>query len=188
MLVDRKVQVNRSKSRAESVSNGPRIVLHQQEMQGQQEEQGQQQQESYHMDCARLPLDVLNVSDLQTDEALNIDTVMEMVQRWWYNCHAMMINHDDDDPKNYHFHNNIKNNDDKKKSRKEDIQKVVVLVENNDHDHDEIQKVEAFHEKKLQRLFKDAAARALLTHRGRHPNRIVHGGASSSAVVVVKKK
>jgi hypothetical protein len=68
MLVDRKVQPNRSKSRAESLLEPPKGT------------------EEYVLDCAKLPLDVLNVSDLKSDEALNIDTVMEMMQRWWMNC------------------------------------------------------------------------------------------------------
>jgi hypothetical protein len=65
MLVDRKVQPNRSKSRAESVLESQKGLI---------------------LDCAKLPLDALNVSDLKSDEALNIDTVMEMIQRWWVNC------------------------------------------------------------------------------------------------------
>lgn len=68
MLVDRKVQPNRSKSRAESLLEPSKGT------------------EEYVLDCAKLPLDVLNVSDLKSDEALNIDTVMEMMQRWWMNC------------------------------------------------------------------------------------------------------
>jgi hypothetical protein len=68
MLVDRKVQPNRSKSRAESL------------------QESQKRTEECVLNCAKLPLDALNVSDLKVDETLNIDTVMEMMQRWWMNC------------------------------------------------------------------------------------------------------
>jgi hypothetical protein len=71
MLVDRKVQPNRSKSRAKSVLES---------------QKGLTMTDQTVLDCAKLPLDALNVSDLKSDEALNIDTVMEMIQRWWVNC------------------------------------------------------------------------------------------------------
>ena len=120
MLVDRKVQPNRSKLRAESLG---RPTANDAELQG----------SSSHMDeivPMQLPLDSLNVSDLSDDEPLNIDTVMEMMQRWWINS-----------------------NDGGGSS-----------------------------EDKMKMFFRDAAARALLTHRQRHPNRTLHGGASSGAV------
>jgi hypothetical protein len=119
MLVDRKVQPNRSKIRAQSLN--------------QQSSSVHDDESSTHIrDLAiipmQLPLDVLNVSDVSTDEPLNIDTVLELMERWWMNI-------------------KLKNGD----------------SETN---------------RKL--LFRDAAARALLTHRQRHPNRTIHGGASES--------
>ncbi len=110
MLVDRKVQLNRSKQRAESLFS--------------QSEQGSDggNTDGCSIVPVQLPLDVLNVKDLSEDEPLNIDTVMEMMERWWINCSRGT------EGKNY---------------------------------------------------FIDASARALLTHRQRHPKRVIHGGAKS---------
>ena len=132
MLVDRKVKQNRSKSRAEE-------IIHKQSCDDDKTNVSEQEKESVkddqnvltsHLTCARLPLDALNTSDLGSDEALNIDTVLEMIQRWWYN---------------YGKHSNsITTNEDNNKSN-------------------------------LQlKLFQDAAARAMLTHRNRHPKRTIH--------------
>lgn len=59
MLIDRRVTSNRSLQRAEELLN-----IH----------------------AARLPLDELNVKDLTSEEPLNVDCVMELMQRWWWNC------------------------------------------------------------------------------------------------------
>jgi len=113
MLVDRKVQPNRSKIRAESLLKEIADV-----------ESSAAVKEAAIVPF-QLPLDALNVSDLSQDEPLNIDTVMEMIERWWVNA---KFSDGDTDAK-----------------------------------------------RKLQ--FRDAAARALMTHRQRHPNRTLHGGA-----------
>lgn len=79
MLVDRKIQPNRSKSRAESLMelrSGDGITIN--------------EEVAYisTIKCGRLPLDVLNVSDLHSNEPLNIDTVLELMQRWWFNVNT----------------------------------------------------------------------------------------------------
>lgn len=109
MLVDRKVQPNRSKSRAEAI-------------------QINDEEQCMSIETKQLPLKALNVSDLSQDEPLNIDTVMEMMERWWIN---------------------VKYRDGSSESKR------------------------VLH-------FRDAAARSLLTHRQRHPNRTIHGGSSQS--------
>jgi hypothetical protein len=114
MIVDRKVQPNRSKIRAESL--GSKNIM----------EESSVNVKDAAIIPMQLPLDALNVSDLSTDEPLNIDTCLEMMERWWVNT----------------------------------------KFKNTDNDAD--RKV----------LFRDAAARALLTHRQRHPNRTLHGGAT----------
>ncbi|GFH50329.1 hypothetical protein CTEN210_06805 [Chaetoceros tenuissimus] len=105
MLVDRKVQPNRSKSRAESI-------------------QINDEEQTMSIEPKQLSLNALNVSDLSQDEPLNIDTVMEMMERWWINA----------------------------KYRDGSSESKRILH------------------------FRDAAARSLLTHRQRHPNRTIHGG------------
>ena len=55
MLIDRRVQPNRSNERAEMIE----------------------------ITAARLPMDELNVEGLETNEALNVDTVLEMIVCWW---------------------------------------------------------------------------------------------------------
>ena len=55
MLIDRRVQPNRSNERAEMIE----------------------------ITAARLPMDELNVEGLETNEALNVDTVLEMMLYWW---------------------------------------------------------------------------------------------------------
>ena len=109
MLVDRKVQPNRSKSRAESI-------------------QINDEEQTMSIKPKQLPLNALNVSDFSQDEPLNIDTVMEMMERWWINA----------------------------KYRDGSSESKRILH------------------------FRDAAARSLLTHRQRHPNRTIHGGSSQS--------
>ena len=59
MLVDRHTIANRSQQRAENILG---------------------------MKAAQLPLKELNVTGLYSNEPLNVDTVMEMMQRWWWNC------------------------------------------------------------------------------------------------------
>lgn len=80
MLVDRRVSPNRSKRRAAasnaSLAHTTTIIL------------TAGNTRSMMIQCARLPLDALNVSDLGTDEALNIDTALEIMQRWWSNYYA----------------------------------------------------------------------------------------------------
>jgi hypothetical protein len=121
MLVDRKVQPNRSKLRAESLIPQD----HKDDSEG--------TLDSTMIQPVQLPLDALNVKDLSEDEPLNIDTVMEMMQRWWLNSHSHSIAHTEPS---------------------------------------------ALQRKKY---FVDAAARSLLTHRQRHPNRVIHGGVSSGS-------
>ena len=110
MLVDRKVQPNRSKSRAESIQIN------------------NDKQHYMSIEPKQLPLKALNVSDLSQDEPLNIDTVMEMMERWWINA--------------------------KYRDGSSDSKRIL--------------------------CFRDAAARSLLTHRQRHPNRTIHGGSSKN--------
>eukprot|EP00956_Cyclotella_meneghiniana_P014434 scaffold21566_cov73-Cyclotella_meneghiniana.AAC.15 len=59
MLIDRRITSDRSRKRAE---------------------------ESLNLRAMKLPLDVLNVKEMSSDEPLNVDTVMELMQRWWVNC------------------------------------------------------------------------------------------------------
>ena len=136
MLVDRKVQPNRSRKRAESLlaGNGSGNQTARTSMSSCSENPnvngGEEEDDETQMIPilpTQLPLDALNVQELSADEPLNIDTVMEILERWWQHSH------------------------------------------NEDRIGSETQRV---------RNFKDAAARALLTHRQRHPNRVVHGGVS----------
>lgn len=152
MLVDRKVQHDRSKSRAEQIVRQKgvepddckpshatsNISSH---------EHGEYSLSS-HLHCARLPLDALNVSDLGSDEALNIDTVLEMVQRWWFNnCQLLDI---------------VRHNGETLKptpTQRKESDQMKLFSNASEHQ---------------LKLFKDAACRALLTHRNRHPNRTIH--------------
>ena len=59
MLIDRRITTDRSRVRAE---------------------------ETLKIKAAKLPLDELNVKELTSQEPLNVDTVMELMQRWWWNC------------------------------------------------------------------------------------------------------
>ena len=61
MLIDRRVQPNRSNERANSIE----------------------------ITAARLPMDELNVEGLETNEALNVDTVLEMIVCWWDNVDGL---------------------------------------------------------------------------------------------------
>mmetsp|Transcript_6607 Transcript_6607/g.14315 ORF Transcript_6607/g.14315 Transcript_6607/m.14315 type:complete len:342 (+) Transcript_6607:125-1150(+) len=63
MLIDRRVSTNRSLQRAEEMLN-----IH----------------------AARLPLDELHVKNLTSEEPLNVDCVMELMQRWWWNCDRLL--------------------------------------------------------------------------------------------------
>lgn len=137
MIVDRKIQNNRSKSRAEkiivNIQNLEQLLIDDNDIKESSERKGNEQEiivPNLNFECTRLPLDALNVSDLGSDEALNIDTVLEMVQRWWYNCGNDAM----------HSPNPRSSSSDNMGSK----------------------------------FFVDAAARALLTHRNRHPNRTIH--------------
>lgn len=59
MLIDRRITSDRSRKRAEA---------------------------SLQLRALKLPLDELNVKELDCNEPLNVDTVMELMQRWWANC------------------------------------------------------------------------------------------------------
>ena len=59
MLIDRRITTNRSRLRAE---------------------------ETLKIYTVRLPLAELNVKELKSEEPLNVDVVMELMQRWWWNC------------------------------------------------------------------------------------------------------
>lgn len=59
MLIDRRITEDRSRRRAE---------------------------ESLKIRAAKLPLDELRVTELSSCEPLNVDTVMELMQRWRWNC------------------------------------------------------------------------------------------------------
>lgn len=59
MLIDRRITSDRSRKRAE---------------------------ETLNLRAVKLPLDVLNVKEMNSEEPLNVDTVMELMQRWWANC------------------------------------------------------------------------------------------------------
>jgi hypothetical protein len=59
MLIDRRITSDRSRKRAE---------------------------ETLNLRAVKLPLDEMNVKEMSSDEPLNVDTVMELMQRWWFNC------------------------------------------------------------------------------------------------------
>ena len=63
MVIDRRITTDRSRIRAE---------------------------ETLKLRAARLPLDDLNVKELTSHEPLNVDTCMELMQRWWWNCDKVM--------------------------------------------------------------------------------------------------
>ncbi|KAL7470686.1 hypothetical protein ACHAXS_011076 [Conticribra weissflogii] len=63
MLIDRRITSNRSLQRAEEILN---------------------------IRAARLPLDELRVKELTSEEPLNVDCVMELMQRWWWNCDRLL--------------------------------------------------------------------------------------------------
>jgi len=160
MLVDRKVQANRSKQRVESLEvpvpapasnlNGDSSVTPVPD--GDNIEQATETAtetttaDNALIEGARLPLEVLNVSDLGTDEPLNIDTVMEMIQRWWFNLDDI------------HTSNSC---------CIDSIQVDTSIISN------------VNSETQLTSICRDALARSMLTHRQRHPNRTIHGGAST---------
>jgi len=62
MLIDRRITTDRSRIRAE---------------------------ETLNLRAAKLPLSMLNVKELTSQEPLNVDTAMELMQRWWWNCDKM---------------------------------------------------------------------------------------------------
>lgn len=66
MLIDRRITTDRSRKRAE---------------------------ETLSIRAVKLPLDELNVQELTSQEPLNVDTVMELMQRWWWNCDGMEQRH-----------------------------------------------------------------------------------------------
>lgn len=68
MLIDRSITAGRSKRRAAHLN----------------------------MRAAKLPLDELKVKQLASDEPLNVDTVMELMQRWWWECTTQTENIDTD--------------------------------------------------------------------------------------------
>jgi hypothetical protein len=59
MLIDRRITSDRSRKRAEDTLN---------------------------LRAVKLPLNELNVKEMCSEEPLNVDTVMELMQRWWFNC------------------------------------------------------------------------------------------------------
>ena len=59
MLIDRRITSDRSRKRAE---------------------------ESLNLRAVKLPIEALHVKEMSSDEPLNVDTVMELMQRWWCNC------------------------------------------------------------------------------------------------------
>ena len=59
MLIDRRITSDRSRKRAE---------------------------ESLHLQALKLPLDELKVKGISSEEPLNVDTIMELMQRWWMSC------------------------------------------------------------------------------------------------------
>ena len=63
MLIDRRVQPNRSSERATKID----------------------------VPAARLPMDELKVEGLETNEALNVDTVLEMMVCWWNNVDGLHV-------------------------------------------------------------------------------------------------
>mmetsp|Transcript_57822 Transcript_57822/g.122630 ORF Transcript_57822/g.122630 Transcript_57822/m.122630 type:complete len:306 (-) Transcript_57822:965-1882(-) len=66
MLIDRRITADRSRLRAE---------------------------ETLKLRAVKLPLDELNVKELTSREPLNVDTVMELMQRWWWNCDRTKQHH-----------------------------------------------------------------------------------------------
>lgn len=70
MLVDRKVQPNRSKFRAQKFNDS-------------RSKSQQDREDDVRIQLRRLPMDDLRVIDLKDNEPLNIDTVMEIMERWW---------------------------------------------------------------------------------------------------------
>ena len=67
MLIDRRITTDRSKKRSETLK----------------------------IRSAKLPLDELNVKELSNKEPLNVDTVLELMQRWYYNCNQLKKKHDE---------------------------------------------------------------------------------------------
>jgi len=66
MLIDRRITTDRSRKRSETLN----------------------------IRSARLPLDELNVKELTNREPLNVDTVLELMQRWYYNCDQLKKKND----------------------------------------------------------------------------------------------
>jgi len=67
MLIDRRITTDRSRKRSEALK----------------------------IRSAKLPLDELNVKELSNQEPLNVDTVLELMQRWYYNCNQLKNKNDD---------------------------------------------------------------------------------------------
>lgn len=118
MLIDRRITTDRSRIRAE---------------------------ETLKIKAVKLPLDELNTKELTSYEPLNVDTCMELMQRWWWNCDQLVLLKKEQQEQKEQS-NNEDNNDDDEESR--DIM--------------------------YRKCFIDAAAWAMKTQRERHPNRTVH--------------
>ena len=67
MLIDRRITTDRSRKRAEEVLK---------------------------IRSAKLPIDELNVKELSNQEPLNVDTVLELMQRWYSNCDQLKKKYD----------------------------------------------------------------------------------------------
>ena len=117
MLIDRNTRTNRSLSRAEKLM----------------------------MSAVKLPLDILNVRDLSCREPLNVDTVMELMQRWHWNCDGGMIAEDG-------------------RRRCDDDGAAAAATDDS-----------GGSKASYRDCFLDAAAYAMKSQRERHPNRTIHG-------------
>ena len=118
MLIDRRITTDRSRIRAE---------------------------ETLNIKAVKLPLDELNTKELTSHEPLNVDTCMELMQRWWWNCDQLVLPKKEQEEQKEQS-NNEDNNDEEEESRD-----II-----------------------YRKCFIDAAARAMKTQRERHPNRTVH--------------
>ena len=120
MLIDRRITSHRSRLRAE---------------------------ETLNIRAVRLPLDELHVKELSSEEPLNVDVVMELIQRWWWNCDRLEGKL-------------MPNVDDGTKVTKEDSGNE--------------EKIKKKLSEGYKQCFVEAAAWAMKSQRERHPNRTVH--------------
>ena len=118
MLIDRRITTDRSRIRAE---------------------------ETLKIKAVKLPLDELNTKELTSHEPLNVDTCMELMQRWWWNFDQLVLLKKEQQEQKEQS-NNEDNKDEEEESRD-------IMYRN---------------------CFIDAAAWAMKTQRERHPNRTVH--------------